>query len=80
MDPFLYFQGNTLTPFCEGNMLANSKNIWKKIPSGEALLTHLVKKFTAYMKLRVPFHVHRGKHLDFILHKINQSIQSYSLS
>ena len=35
------------------------------------LLTHLAKKFIAYMKLKVHFHAHKGQHLELILHQIN---------
>jgi len=35
------------------------------------LLTHLVKKFTAYLKLKVHFHAHKDQHLDLILHQTN---------
>jgi len=32
---------------------------------------NLVKKFTAYLKLKVHFHAHKGQQLDLILHQIN---------
>lgn len=78
MDPSPQFQRNISHHSVKAICWPTAKMYGIELLLEKLLLMHLVKKFTAYLKLKVHFHAHKGQHLDLILHQIN-SVHTFLL-